>query len=241
MGSSYTFFVDITNAYEGENELKLNGKVINFLGDSITKGTGASEEQYRYVDRVAAETGAICRNYGVGGTRIALQPEGFKSEKSNWDYDFLSRAKTMQEADVIVVFGGTNDFGHGNALLGAMEDRTQDTFYGALHCLYICLIEHFPKAQIIVMTPLHRTNENNPIGDGGTRKTVVTGTLKEYVNAIKEVAEYYSLPVLNLYAISGIQPAIQVNRELYLPDGIHPSDLGHGIIAERLTSFMKSL
>ncbi len=41
--------------------------------------------------------------------------------------------------------------------------------------------------------------------------------------------------------MSGIQPEIQVNRELYMPDGIHPSDLGHGIIAERLISFMKGL
>ncbi len=221
--------------------MKLIGKVIDFLGDSITKGTGASENQYKYVNQVEAKTGAICRSYGVGGTRIALQPEGFKSENPNWDYDFLSRAKTMQEADIIVVFGGTNDFGHGNAPLGTMEDRTQYTFYGALHCLYIYLIEHFPKAQIIVITPLHRTNENNPIGEGGTRKTVVTGTLKEYVKAVKEVAEYYSLPVLDLYAISGIQPEIQVNRELYMPDGIHPSDLGHGIIADRLTSFLKGL
>lgn len=221
--------------------MELIGKVINFLGDSITHGTGASEEQYRYVNRVEAETGAICRNYGVGGTRIALQPEGFQSEKLKWDYDFLSRAKTMEEADVIVVFGGTNDFGHGNALLGTMEERTQDTFYGALHCLYSYLMEHFPRAQMIVITPLHRTNENNPLGEGGTRKTVVTGTLKQYVNAIKEAAEYYSLPVLDLYAVSGIQPAIQVNRELYMPDGIHPSDLGHGIIAERLISFMKGL
>ncbi len=221
--------------------MELIGKAINFLGDSITQGTGASEEQYQYVNRVEAETGAICRNYGVGGTRVALQPEGFQSEKPKWDYDFLSRAKTMIEADVIIVFGGTNDFGHGNAPLGTMEDRTQDTFYGALHCLYSYLMEHFPRAQLIIITPLHRTNENNPLGEGGTRKTVVTGTLKQYVSAMKEVAGYYSLPVLDLYAISGIQPAIQVNRELYMPDGIHPSDLGHGMIAERLISFMKGL
>ena len=67
-------------------------------------------------------------NYGIGGTRIARQSK--QSAEERWDKDFCSRVATMQdEADAVVVFGGTNDYGHGD-------------------------------------TPLHRLNENSPLGDG---------------------------------------------------------------------------
>lgn len=93
-----------------------------------------------------------------------------------------------EEADVIVVFGGTNDFGHGDAPIGNMNDRTPDTFYGALHCLYENIIRKFSDAFIFVITPLHRHNENNPKGSGC--KAYDGLVLREYVKIIREVADY---------------------------------------------------
>lgn len=66
-------------------------------------------------------------------------------------------------------------------------------------------------------------------------------TLREYVNIIREVAEYYSLPVLDLYAAGGIQPAIEEVKNAYMPDGLHPNDAGHRIIADKLKSFIKNM
>ena len=67
----------------------------------------------------------------------------------NMFIDYCRRYKTMDpDADIIVVFGGTNDFGHGDAPLGEMSDRTVDTFYGALHTLYTSLITRYPEAPI---------------------------------------------------------------------------------------------
>ena len=40
-----------------------------------------------------------------------------------------------ERADAVVVFGGTNDFGHGDAPLGKPSDRDPSTFYGACHYL----------------------------------------------------------------------------------------------------------
>ena len=65
--------------------------------------------------------------------------------------------------------------------------------------------------------------------------------LIDYVKAIREVAEYYSIPVLDLYSLSGMQPAIDIKRSIYMPDGLHPSDKGARLIAERLYSFLSSL
>lgn len=37
------------------------------------------------------------------------------------------------DADIIIVFGGTNDFGNGDAPFGEMSDRTPYTFYGRIN------------------------------------------------------------------------------------------------------------
>ena len=213
--------------------MKITDLKINFIGDSITEGAGVSAAENRFVDRIAA-LGAICRNYGLSGTRIARQHT--PSIHPQLDMYFESRLENMEnDADLVLVFGGTNDMGHGDAELGCMADRTPDTFYGAMHSLCISLINKYPKATIAFMTPLHCWYENNPRGCGKA------GLLIDYVNAIREVAQYYSLPVLDLYAVSGLQPAVPVIKELYVPDGLHPNDAGHKILADKIISFIQNL
>ena len=218
--------------------MELNGKKLNFLGDSITEGAGAGSPENRYVDRVAAKSGAICRNYGISGTRIAKQQK--PSDEPRFDLDFCMRALEMDDdADVVLVFGGTNDYGHGDAPIGTMADRTNDTFYGALHTLYRTLIEKYPAAKIVVLTPLHRLIEDDPWGD--PRKEKPSLVLKEYVDIIRQVAEYYALPVLDLYATSGFQPNVPVLYERYTVDGLHPNAAGHDMLAEQIVKFLQRL
>ena len=218
--------------------MDLKGLKINFLGDSITEGHGVSGEGNIYWQVFGRNTGAVVRGYGIGGTRFARQT--VPSAYPRHDLDFVMRAAEMDEdADVVVVFGGTNDFGHGDAPIGCFADRESDTFYGACHKLFTLLINKYPEATIVIMTPLHRWNEDNPRGDG--RKTEDVGVLSRYVAIIKEVAEFYSLPLLDMWSISGIQPQVPVLREKYCPDGLHPNDAGHAIMAKRLEGFLKSL
>ncbi len=218
--------------------MDIRNKKINFLGDSITEGHGCSSPEKCFASLIARDHGAVCRNYGIGGTRIARQKQ--PSENPKHDLDFVGRFDKMDpDADIVAVFGGTNDFGHGDAPMGTMADRTRDTFYGALHLLYTGLITMYPSARIVVLTPLHRLNEDNPRGDGN--KAVTSGMLVDYVRVIREVAEYYSLPVLDLYACSGLQPRVPVIRERYVPDGLHPNDEGHRILAEQIAAFLKTL
>ena len=69
----------------------------------------------------------------------------------------------------------------------------------------------------------------------------VRGTLKDYRDILMEVAAYYAIPVLDLWATSGMQPEVEACREHLMPDGLHPSDEGHAIIAHRLGEFLKTL
>lgn len=217
--------------------MELKDKKINFLGDSITEGCGASENSLCYVSQVATKSGAICRNYGIGGTRIARQQT---PTEPKWDQYFGSRVEGMEnDADIVCIFGGTNDFGHGDAPIGEFSDRTDDTYYGAWHNLCVSLITKYPTAKIAIFTPLHRCNEDNPLGSDN--KKIASLPLKGYVDIVREVAEYYSLPVLDLYAESGLQPNVPVIKDIYMPDGLHPSDAGHEVLADKIIGFLKQL
>ena len=219
--------------------MELKGKKINFLGDSITEGACLDDWNNVYWMRLGRETGATVRGYGIGGTRIAprLNPE--RPGEEGFGQYFGSRVAAMDpDADIVVVWGGTNDFGHGDVPMGTIADRDNTTFYGALHTLYRDLWEKYPTAQIIVMTPLHRIGEHDVLNEHGNP---VIGSLKAISQAIKDVAEYYSFPVVDLFAISNLNPELPVIKETYMPDGLHPNDAGHARIASRLIGFLKAL
>jgi len=222
--------------------MKLEGLTINFLGDSITQGVGASSPETVYHAVLKKEVKLKeARNYGISGTRFALQTGTELRPKDDYvDVNsFCERFHTMDDdADVVVVFGGTNDYGHGDAPLGGFSDRTPASFYGACHYLFSGLIKKYLGKPIVIMTPLHRLNETKNTTE---YKSYGVGTLRDYVNIIREVAEYYSLPVLDLYASSGLQPEIKEIQETYIPDGLHPNDNGNAVIAYKLKRFLEAL
>ncbi len=219
--------------------MELKGIKINFLGDSITQGIGTEREENCFVNRLKRDCElAEARNYGKSGTRIARQ---LTMSDSPFDVDFNMRAPQMNDdADVVVVFGGTNDFGHGQAPLGIFEDRNVHTFYGAMHTLSQTLIRKYPRAKIVFITPLHRmsesSNTNSQKPDG-----IYPRPLFDYVKAIREICEYYSIPVLDLYKEGGIAGNVKEFCDIYMPDGLHPNDAGHALIAHKLKKFLENL
>lgn len=123
-------------------------KVI-FLGDSITEGVGASSGANKYVNKVAEFCKAEVKNFGVSGTRIARQTT--PSEYILFDYDFQMRVEVMSKnVDKVFVFGGTNDYGHGDAKIGSENDDTPYTFYGGLNNLMKKLIGIYGKKKSVL-------------------------------------------------------------------------------------------
>ena len=219
--------------------MDIKGKKIAFLGDSITFGVGASSPDKVYWQLIAEKTGAVCKGHGINGTRIAKQinpvPDAYHDMRH-----FITRVDLIdKDADIIMVLGGVNDYAHGDAPLGKTSDRCEDTFYGACHLLYNKLIESFPKAVIVIMTPLHFVEEDNECFNNARSGQKLR--LLDFVNVIREVAEEYSLPVLDLHRISGIQPKIAMQRGLFMPDGIHPNDAGYQRMADRIVAFLENL
>lgn len=205
------------------------GKKAVFLGDSITEGCGVLDKQQIYLEEVKRQLHLReAVNYGIGGTRIAAQADDEGSAFS------VRYTKMDDDADLVVVFGGTNDFGHGTAPIGSPNDEICTTYCGAWNVLLRGLIEKYPAAVIVMITPLHRDNE--------TEVNRTTGfTLAEYVSLARAAAEEYSIPVLDLYRAGGIVPSIEANKQRYCPDGLHPNDEGHRLIARKLIAFLKTV
>ena len=215
--------------------MELKGKIIDFLGDSITEGVGVKDRaKNRYDNRLKEKYGlSAVYNYGIGGTRLAHQ--SMPSAKYRHDLCFCGRAYDHNpSADIIVVYGGVNAYLHGDAPFGAWGDRTNDTFIGACHYLFSEMVKKYPAARIVVLTPLQTSYDQNPSANTGK-------PLIDYVDAIIKVAAHYSLPVLDLYRTAGICPRIPEHIPLFMPDGLHPNDAGAARIAERLAAFLQSL
>lgn len=213
--------------------MDLKGKKVVFFGDSITQGVGASSPEKCYVSLFQAHhPEAEIVNCGISGTRFANQTDVPADDYLNVNR-FTARVETLPEdADLVVVFGGTNDHGHGNAPLGKMGDTDDSTFYGAAHLLCMRLLKRYPKGEFLLLTPFHRNGECSPSIQGAM--------LADYVKAIRETAELFSIPVLDLYAVGGINPNIADQKATYMPDGIHPNDAGYERLYRRIDAFIRN-
>jgi lysophospholipase L1-like esterase len=184
---------------------KWNGKIWSAVGDSITAGGSSTTKIYHeYVkERLGFST---VNNNGVSSTKIAT------SNVSSMN----NRIKSVASgSNLITVFGGTNDWGFGtgfNAPLGAITDTTVATIYGALHSICQTMYTTYPNATCAFFTPLPRGDAQYPASSGvitiGKGANDLGYTLEQVADAILEVGEYYSVPVLDLYRCSGLFPAI---------------------------------
>ena len=218
--------------------MELKGLKINFLGDSITEGAGVSTPENIYWNLIKSTYGAeVVRGYGIGGTRIARQKK--PSAEPRWDRDFCSRFGEMDDdANVVVVFGGTNDYGHGDAKLGCFDDRDPYTFYGAFHQLISYLVATFPKNRLCFVLPIPRYGQDNPCGENGIKETP-SAPLSAYIEAEKAVLSSCGVQYLDL-SDRFYLPSSPTCSALFL-DGLHPNEAGHRLIADGLIEYLEKV
>ena len=224
--------------------MQLKGKIIDFLGDSITEGTGVEDRANNRYDNVLKREYDLkaVYNYGIGGSRLAHQTT--PSEKPRFDLCFCGRAYDLnRDADIIVVYGGVNDYIHGDAPIGQMGDATPATFCGAVRFLMNLLKTEYPGKQIVFMTPARLFYDNADGSKPSARpiKRADALALLGYTKIIKDTAAQFDIPVLDLYEKLGIDPTDPAQREKYTSDGLHFNDAGHSVIAARLGEFLESL
>lgn len=227
--------------------MDIRGLKVNFLGDSITEGVGVSDiANCRYVERLAKTWELRTNIYAIGGTRLAHQIQ--PSEPPRKDLCFCGRAYDMDTtADMVIVYGGVNDYLHGDAPLGQMGDTTPATFYGGVYFLMRYLKENYPNKPVVFMTPA-RCSYRSAFGvvsyqnpscypiKGGNK-----ATLLDYVQAVLETGKLLGIPVLDLYHDLPLDTNDEQIYKTYTVDGLHFNNDGHGILAETLQNFLLSL
>lgn len=204
------------------------GKKGAALGDSMTEGAGATHPWTYYF---ANKIGCTMQNIGQAGSRISSA----YTDSSDTTTPFTERyTQINNDTDFIIVIGGTNDFGLGNVAdgsgvpLGSLGDTTDTTFYGSVYYLIQKIRESYPNAELFFGTPMHRSNENN---------TVNNTTLLQFVDAIREVCEMLSVPLIDLYKMSGI--CAKTKQNLF-SDTIHLNDKGYEREADVIAGFLNN-
>lgn len=234
-------------AQAGLGDSQWKGKRVVFFGDSITDTSriGTTKNYWKYLEEYM---GIIPLVYGKNGNQscdILTQMEKMKSTEK-------------KEIDAIIIFIGTNDYNAGVPIGQWFEEKEDsvtisgpatairkhrfhcmdcNTFKGRLNIAVSTIKDEYPDKQLILLTPVHRGHakfgENNIQPD----EAFVNGIglyINDYVNAIKETADIWAVPVIDLFAISGLYPSGESYSGCIANphrDRLHPNAEGHRRIA----------
>lgn len=178
-----------------KDDEKYSNLVVNCLGDSLTRGyisaTDPKFMNYPMPNQLKILMGFNnVRNYGQSGTCLS-------NNTGYYNDPMCTRYVNMENADIVLVMGGTNDM-LTNVPLGTINDfdsdeSTNHTFYGGLNRLAQGLINKYQtynptkKTKVIFIT----FPQNSYVQSHKTEYL-------QYNQAIRDVCARYSLPVIDL-------------------------------------------
>ena len=221
-----------------------------FMGDSITEGVGCTRPYPNWIPQLTGVHYIL--NMGLGGYCITPKTDDYPS----WETGIKSFYERLNEIPSgtlnLSLFGGVNDWITGREL-GDISSNNTNTFYGALKAICEYIINKFPSIPFFVFTPIQTNfidrpanipNDNEYYGntEGYNRKGL---KLLDYVNAIKEVCELYSVPCCDLYNNSfyGSVKILGNNNGtsgIYGSDGLHLNDEGQKRLALKMSRFINN-
>lgn len=207
------------------------------FGDSLTDSETLASQTTgtkNYVDYVSKSLGLTVVNCGVGGT-------GYMKTENR----FVNRVSTIPgDTELLTVFGSFNDYEYIESSLGVFGDSGTDTIYGCMKSFFDSVFSRCPNIVVGVILPT-KWGYLSPQKDSEASKKCDL-----YIKALKEIADYYDLPVLNLYNYSNLRPWDDVFAERYYKDDdgngvantVHPLDAAHKrFIAPKVEAFIKRI
>lgn len=196
----------------------LNGKHIAVIGDSITQGifrkyatTGLDCQAVKPFGSLISEI-ANDMNYGNFGIGGAT----VSNVITPWE-SLLTNCSKVADYDVVFVCGGTNDYGN---------NASSSAFTSAYQTVVDTLKAN--NTEVVACTPVYRTSKT------GTNTQGLT--LQDYCNIIKSVAVSKGIKCIDLYTLTNDGKFIS-----YVPDGLHPNEVGHKIMADLIIETYETL
>lgn len=245
-----------TEEEQTEEEDKLN---IVVFGDSIwdmDRGdTGIAAQLAGYMN-------ANVYNCAIGGTRATLKEGESDMNYDTWDSTSLTgmcyvmrgmvdtnflegypaggviRNIDPATVDYYIIAYGLNDYFSGAPIAVSGSDTFDPHGYtGALNNALELLKGASPNAQFLLISPTYcQFYENGYMVTDSNMKDYGQGTLSDYANACRNVAEMKGTLYIDAYTTMGINI---YTAEEYLEDGVHLTEAGRTLYARAVSSCLK--
>lgn len=237
----------VSEKVDESRRLSWKGRSVVFLGDSITDPCHVGCET-NYWGFLAERMGFTAHVYGKNGWRM----DGVTKQLAR------AQAELGDDVDAIFIFMGTNDFNgsvprgewfveseekvkrsQGEVTLKKREfSSDMNTFRGRTNVALRDVKRAYPRAQVILLTPIHRGFAQfgpKNIQPDERYANLLGFYIGDYVDDVKFAASLWSVPVVDLYGESGLLP----NEKEYgfymakpdTTDRLHPSTRGHERLA----------
>lgn len=200
---------------------------ILFIGDSITdvKFNSRFRFKFRVKNIYATQLKKKFRKYSK---KINVDIKGIASNRTYHVYDRLTKDCINLKPDVVIMLIGVNDawenYGPENypPLLRPMEPHIREIFRR--------LKAELPDAQILYIMPF--------LIDAVEEKFPFHKILDEYRELLKAVALEHGATVIDMQEVFNDTQKTTAPKDLAV-DGIHPTNLGHSIMAEAVEKMIE--
>lgn len=212
-----------TTEYLNRNITDFSAKKVLVIGDSISADYYG--EYPKWVTHLSDENFFSAELV----TNSSTHATGFVARYNNQANDFITRVEAVSDKeryDLVIIFGGINDFIQSIPLGGEGETDRAVYFKPAVDYFFEYLVNNFTQARIVVLSPLRTYN---------VYPNQVSAKQDVYTSYIREVAKSYCLPILNLSEESGFIPFNETFKNMWTytgwsggdgteGDGVHPSE-----------------
>ena len=189
----------------------LEGKMIYWLGSSVTYGASACGESM--ADFIAKKDGAVCLKEAVSGTTLAdVKAESYVQRFNS----YLSSEDCADHLDAFVCQLSTNDRGTPELFGEITPDEVRDaasfdcaTTFGAMEYL-VATVKEVWDCPVFFYT-------NPPLDENYDRM----------VEGLEKLAEKWNISVIDLYRNETIGSMSEEENALYMADSVHPTRAGY--------------
>lgn len=207
------------------------------IGDSWT--AMHSNSFNTYADYIAQRTGITTNYKAVGGTGYIANNGGSSDNFQTRPYD--------SNADIYTIFGSFND-AWAVTEFGSANSQTSGSLAAAVQATIDKILRANIGAKIGIIAP-GPWGIFNPHTNGSIASTSVDNAAEwaeKYVKTLKEMAEYNSIPFLDLYHTSNLKPWNKDFINAYYhgqnsTDETHPNTKGHEIMSYPIQQFIESI